>query len=147
MLDEILNDPRVTWIEDVLRFGDTDAIGHINNATFSVFCESGRVSFFNAKLIPVRQEGAYFVIARLTINFKAELHYPGRVRTGTWVTRMGSSSITLEQVILCEDRLAATAESVCVRMEEATRRPRAYDDDTRRVAARFTRPSFEEAKR
>ena len=41
-LNDLLADPRVVWTEDVLRFGDTDANGHINNALFATLCESGR---------------------------------------------------------------------------------------------------------
>jgi acyl-CoA thioester hydrolase len=31
------------WARDVLRYADTDRQGHVNNAVFATFLESGRV--------------------------------------------------------------------------------------------------------
>jgi acyl-CoA thioester hydrolase len=135
----LLADPRIVWTDDVLRYGDTDMNGHVNNAVFSVLCESGRVHLFRTRLTPTIGEEAFFVIARLAIDFRAELHYPGTVRTGTWVSRLGRTSITVEQVILSGDRLAATSEGVCVLMDKATRRPTPFPDETRAAAAAVTR--------
>lgn len=133
-LDALLADPRLVWTDDVLRYGDTDANGHINNSVFSVLCESGRVHLFRSHLTPTMPASAYFVVARLAIDFRAELHYPGTVRTGTWVSRIGRTSIGVAQVILSGGALAATSEAVCVAMDKATRRPTPFPDDTRRVA-------------
>jgi acyl-CoA thioester hydrolase len=136
----LTDDPRVLWTEDVLRFGDTDAIGHINNTVFSVLCESGRVHLFRSKLNPTLDPGQYFVIARLAIDFRAELHYPGRVSTGTWIERLGRTSLTVRQAILAEDAVAGEAEGVCVLIDGASRRPAPLPDATRRVAESLLRP-------
>lgn len=128
-----LSDPRVLWTEDILRFADTDAIGHINNTTFSVLCESGRVHLLTTRINPTLPAGVFFVIARLAIEFRAELHYPGAARTGTWITRIGRSSLAFEQIIVSNGHVAATSEAVCVLMDAATRRPTAFPDETRRA--------------
>jgi acyl-CoA thioester hydrolase len=135
----LLADPRVVWTEDVLRYGDTDMNGHINNAVFAVLCESGRVHLFRTRLDPTIRSPAFFVIARLAVDFRAELHYPGTVRTGTWVSRLGRTSVTVEQAILSGTTLAATSEAVCVLMDKATRRPTPFPDETRAAAAAVTR--------
>lgn len=138
-LDALRGDPRILWTDDLLRFGDTDRNGHINNSVFSVLCESGRVHLFREHIDPGLAPGQFFVIVRLGIEFRAELHYPGRVRTGTWVTRVGRSSITVEQALVCEDRVAATAEGVCVLLDGASRRPAPLPDEARRAAEAFMR--------
>jgi acyl-CoA thioester hydrolase len=138
--DTLLQDPRVVWTEDVLRFGDTDTNGHINNSVFSVLCESGRVNLFGLKFDPVLRPGTFFVIARLVIDFRAELHYPGRVTTATWVSRVGRSSMGLKQAIHSEGGLAADSEAVCVLMDAATRRPSPFPDAMRRIADDMLRP-------
>ena len=131
-LATLATDPRVAWSEDVLRFCDTDANGHINNAAFAVFCESGRVAYLNGIITPTRVEEGFFVIARLTIDFRAELHYPGRVRCGTWLGSLGRTSVVFRQVILDEaGGLAATSEAVTVAMDGATRRPAVLGPATR----------------
>ncbi len=127
-------DSRVVWSEDVLRFCDTDANGHVNNAAFAVFCESGRVNFLHGILRPVREAGGYFVIATLTIAFRGELMYPGRVRCGTWLSRVGRTSVVFAQVLLDDDgRLVGTSEAVTVAMDGATRRPMPLDAATRAI--------------
>jgi acyl-CoA thioester hydrolase len=139
--DELLSDPRVVWTEDVLRFRDTDKNGHVNNSVFSVLCESGRVNLFAKTFDPSLRPGTFFVIARLVIDFRAELHYPGRVRTATWVSRVGRSSMGLKQAIVSDAGVAADSEAVCVLMDAATRRPTPFPDAMRRIAEEMLRPA------
>ena len=141
MLDQLANDPRIVWVTDVLRFRDTDAFGHINNSIFSVLCESGRVHLFATRLRPTLPPETIFSIVRLMINFKNELHYPGEVRTGTWFTKLGRTSVTVEQVLVSKDHVAATAEGVCVLVDAAARRPMPWPDATRRVVEDMLRPA------
>ena len=136
----LLKDPRVVWVEDVLRFRDTDKNGHVNNSVFSVLCESGRVNLFGLKFDPLLRPGTFYVIARLVIDFRAELHYPGRVNTATWLHRVGRSSMGLRQAIVSEAGVAADSEAVCVLMDGATRRPTPLPDAMRRVAEEMIRP-------
>lgn len=116
-------DPRVLWSEDVLRYRDTDANGHVNNAVFAAFCESGRVQFFATHLTPLLTPDTFFVIARFVIDYRAELHYPGRVRTATWLARAGRTSLGFRHRILTGDTVAGEAESICVLLSKDTRRP------------------------
>ena len=126
------SDPRVVWTEDVIRFSDTDLNGHVNNSAFAVFCESGRVNLLRGTLAPSREPGTYFVVARLTIEFRAEMHYPGRVASGTWIRSLGRTSLVFGQVLL-DDRggLVAVSDAVTVSMSEATRRPAEFGPATR----------------
>ena len=136
----LLADPRVRWTTDVLRFSDTDANGHINNAAFAVFCESGRVGFLHDRLRSVLDRGGFFVVARLVVEFRAELHYPGEVRCGTWLSAIGRTSTAFAQVILDESgRLVATSEAATVMMDGPTRRPMPLDPEMRAAVEPFLR--------
>ncbi|MEH3145668.1 MAG: thioesterase family protein [Methylobacterium frigidaeris] len=131
-------DPRVQWSEDVLRYRDTDANGHVNNAVFAAFCESGRVQFFRTQFGGgVQPPDTFFVVARFAIDYRAELHYPGRVRTATWIARLGRTSITLRNRILSEGRIAGEAEAICVLLDQGTRRPVDLGAAAREAAGRF----------
>jgi acyl-CoA thioester hydrolase len=134
-------DSRVLWNEDVLRFCDTDANGHVNNAAFAMFCESGRVNALTSVLGPTLGPDTFFAIARLVIEYRAELHYPGRVRCGTWISRLGSSSVSFSQVLLGPDgRLAATSDAVTVLMDGESRRPKPLPAATRTDVEALLRP-------
>ncbi len=124
----------------MLRFCDTDANGHVNNAAFAMFCESGRVNALRSVLGETCGADTFFSVATLTIHYRAELHYPGRVRSGTWLARLGTSSVTFAQVLLDDGgRLAATSEAVAVLMDTATRRPRAFPPASRAVVEAMLR--------
>jgi acyl-CoA thioester hydrolase len=110
------------WTYDKLRYGDTDRQGHVNNAVYSTFFETGRVAFLYDKHLALAGPGCEFVVARLTIDFHAELFYPGIIDIGTRVLRIGRSSFTVGQGVFNEDLCAATAEIVCVQMDTETRR-------------------------
>lgn len=128
-------DPRVNWHQDVLRFADTDANGHINNTAFSVFCESGRVKLLYERIRPTREPGGYFVVAHVSLNYLRELHFPGTVSSATWISRVGRTSVGFAQTLFDEHGVAvATAEAVTVAMDRATRRPTALVDATRAAA-------------
>jgi acyl-CoA thioester hydrolase len=105
-----------------IRYSDLDRQGHVNNAVFATFSEVGRVAFMYDPDRPLAVEGQSFVIARLLINFRAELFWPGSVEIGTGVVRVGRSSFTLAQGIFNDGRLVATAEATIVMVDQETRR-------------------------
>ena len=105
-----------------IRYSDLDRQGHVNNAVFATFSEVGRVAFMYDPARPLVSEGRSFVIARLQIDFRAELFWPGSVDIGTGVVRVGRSSFTLAQGIFNDGRLAATAEATIVMVDKKTRR-------------------------
>ncbi len=113
------------WTHDKLRYGDTDRQGHVNNAVYSTFFETGRVSFLHNEELQLKSPGCEFVLAHISIDFRAELFYPGQVDIGTRVTRIGRSSFTCGQAIFKGELCVATAESVVVQMDAKTRKSHA----------------------
>ena len=107
---------------DKLRYGDTDRQGHINNARYPTFFETGRTEILHVRSGGMADEGCSFVLARILIEFRSELLWPGTVEIGTRVKKIGNSSITFEQAIFQDGMLAATAESVVVQSNNSTRR-------------------------
>ncbi len=119
------------WTTDVLRYCDTDRQGHVNNAVFATFCESGRVKALLNPEAPLAPPGCAFVIARLALDFLGEIRWPGEVEIGTTVLEIGRSSVTLGQGLFVGRRCVATAESVIVLTDETTRRSTPLPDPAR----------------
>jgi acyl-CoA thioester hydrolase len=113
---------------DIVRYADTDRQGHVNNAVFSTYLESGRVALLYDVGEPMADPGASFVIARLKLDFRGETNWPGRIDIGTRVTSVGRSSIALEQGLFQDGRCVANAETVIVHMDESTRRSKPLSD-------------------
>ncbi len=105
-----------------IRFSDLDAQGHVNNAVFATFSEIGRVAFLYDPDRPLAPEGASIVIARIEIDFHAELHWPGQVEIGTGVVEIGRSSCRFAQGIFSLGILAASVAGVLVMTDAGTRR-------------------------
>jgi len=110
------------WTYDKLRYNDTDRQGHVNNAVFATFFETGRVAFLYDEQLKLSAPGGEFVVARLAIDFRAELYFPGKVDIGTRVLSIGRSSFTFGQGVFKGELCVATAESVGVQMNGETRR-------------------------
>ncbi|MEF2554141.1 thioesterase family protein [Aurantimonas sp. A2-1-M11] len=120
---------------DKLRYADTDRQGHVNNAVYSTFFETGRVELLHAGEAPP-PAGTAFVVARVAIDFWLEMNWPGEVEIGTHIEALGNSSIRLQQALFQDDRLCASAQTVIVLMDEATRRSTPLPPDMRaRLAA------------
>ncbi len=119
------------WTHDIVRWGDMDSLGHVNNAMFGRFLESGRIAMFADWGWTASQNDHDFVIVRLAIDFRAQLRFPGTVDSGTRVIRVGRSSITLAQALFQDGACAATAEAIVVFIDLRANRSVPLPDDLR----------------
>jgi acyl-CoA thioester hydrolase len=110
------------WTHDKLRYSDADPQGHVNNAVYATFFETGRVTMFRDDERRLLGPDENIVIARVEIDYRAELHYPGTVDIGTRVLSIGRTSFRLGAAVFAGDRCVATSEAVVVLMDETTRR-------------------------
>lgn len=88
---------------------------------FATMRETGRVEFLFDPQHPLLSDNCAFVIASVTLNFHAEITWPGQVDIGTRITGTGRSSMTLAQALFQHGRCVATANTVIVQMNESTR--------------------------
>jgi acyl-CoA thioester hydrolase len=108
-----------------VRWGDMDAYGHVNNVNFLRYLESGRVAYAHEVYgRPVEAGEQSIILADTQCAFKRQLHYPADIVILTRTTRIGRTSMTMEQSILqAEDLLVATSRSVLVWFDFTAQRP------------------------
>jgi acyl-CoA thioester hydrolase len=94
--------------------------GHVNNVTFSVFFEAGRVDLLYASATSLVVPGAAFVLARSYVDFIGQLNWPGQVLIGTRVVHVGRSSIRLAQALFQQEVCAAVCDCVMVMVRSRT---------------------------
>ena len=116
---------------DKLRYADTDRQGHVNNAVFSTFIETGRVEFLLNPEKPLTDDRASFVIAQINLSLLGEINWPGRIDIGTGITKIGNSSIGMYQALFQLDKCVARAETVIVQMHDETRKSHPLTEKTR----------------
>ena len=114
---------------DIIRFGDLDPQGHVNNTVFATFFETGRVAFLREPGHALSPPGTTSVLARLDINFLKELHWPGEVEIGTGIAEIVRSSFTFLQAIFHQGACAATARASMVMIDAGTRRSRPLPEE------------------
>jgi acyl-CoA thioester hydrolase len=118
---------------DKIRYADTDRQGHVNNAHFSSFLETGRVEILYNPAWPILAPEASFVIASLKLAFLHEITWPGEVQIGTGVQKIGNSSVTLFQQLFQEGQCVARAETVIVQVDNATKQGKPLSDSARQT--------------
>ncbi len=69
-----------------IRWGDMDALGHLNNASYFRFFETARVDWLQSIGGMSYPEGEGFVIVNAFSNFLRQLQYPGDVLMKLYVS-------------------------------------------------------------
>ena len=75
-----------------LRWGDMDAMGHINNTLYFRYMEVCRLDWIFKQGVSTRLEGQGPVIINAFCNFLRQLEYPGDIRVTMHVAQPGRSS-------------------------------------------------------
>jgi acyl-CoA thioester hydrolase len=113
-----------------LRWSDPDLYGHVNHARALSLLEDARLvmaadgSSGNAP--PV-------ILARLEVDYRRQLFYrPGEhVDVQSWVTRLGTSSVTVRQQLRQDDQVAIDLLAVLVHVADDAARPLTDAERTR----------------
>ena len=110
-------------LSDNVRFADLDPNQHVNNAAYAAYFETGRVTLMKDNANGLQPEGFGWVMVRLDINFRAELHWPGKIELGLGVAKIGRTSVSFDQVVFSEGKCVASARAVNVLVDHLTRKP------------------------
>jgi acyl-CoA thioester hydrolase len=110
-------------LTDNVRFGDLDPNQHVNNAVYATYFETGRVTLMKDRSRGLMPEGLAWIMVRLDMHFRAELHWPAIIELGLGVSKLGRTSVTFDQVVFSANRCIASAQSVNVLIDEVSRKP------------------------
>jgi acyl-CoA thioester hydrolase len=113
-------------VSDVpVRFSDTDALGHVNNANYLSFLEVARVDYLRKVYGRVKIEDFGVIVARVEIDYKSPAFYDETLRVGCRVIEIGGASIRMQYRVedKATERLIAEAQTVMVTYDYALGRP------------------------
>jgi len=125
-----------------LRFCDTDRLGHVNNAVYSVMCEAGRSELMAEAGLLDPGAGHAVVIARMELDFLREMNWPGDIRIETAIHRIGQKSVQVRQHVHQGDTLVAKATSILAVIDTTRRRAVPITDEWRSALERWLVPEF-----
>ena len=115
-----------------VRFADTDAMGHVNNAVYLTFVELARIGWWMEMTgEPLEREAGRdqgLILAEAEIAFRSPLFFGETVAVETRPSRIGRTSLGLDHRLTASRaggpvRLVATCRSVIVRYDYVTERP------------------------
>jgi acyl-CoA thioester hydrolase len=112
-----------------VRWGDLDAFGHVNNATYLVYAQEARYAW--SKMLEM-------VVARAEVDFIAPI-YTGDVYLDVeiWVNKIGNSSFGLTYEIKNGDELVARVKTVQVTVSMDTKKSRPINDAEREFLTKY----------
>lgn len=129
------------WIQIDVRWGDMDALGHVNNANYFTYCESARISYFDARGVWKQMEdtGQGPAVVTATCNFREQLHYPSALDVGVRATGLRNRSFRLEYLMYKQgtDELVADGSSVVVWVDYEANTAIPLPDELRTAIQRF----------
>ena len=109
-----------------LRFGDIDAMGHVNNAVTLTLFELGRAKFFAEVLGMNRVEDIEFILAEATVRYRLPILLQDAVRLRMCVTDISRSAFRFRCELFDprDGRVYTEAETVQVMYDYRTGRPK-----------------------
>jgi acyl-CoA thioester hydrolase len=112
-----------------VRWGDLDAFGHVNNATYLIYAQEARFAW--SKMLEM-------VVARAEVDFIAPI-YTGDIYIDVeiWVNKIGTSSFGVTYEMKNGDELLAVVKTVQVTVSMDTKKSRPINDAEREFLDKY----------
>ena len=122
--------------EVTVRYGDTDAMGHVNAAVYAAYLEIGRLDYFDAVLGPF-PDGVSTVVGSLTIEYRREIEFGDSVSVDVRVVDLGDASFEVAYNVRTSDDTAATGTTSIVVVDTKTGSSQSMPEEWRRRIREF----------
>mgnify|MGYP001095692807 FL=1 len=83
-----------------VRWGDMDALGHVNNAEYLRYFEQSRISWLDSLGFPTTGKGTGPILAKVTVTYLKPIVYPSELEVRLYAKQVGNSSFTLASEIV-----------------------------------------------
>jgi len=112
-----------------VRWGDLDAFGHVNNATYLIYAQEARYAW--SKMLEM-------VVARAEVDFIAPI-YTGDIYIDVeiWVNKIGTSSFGVTYEMKNGDEIVAVVKTVQVTVSMDTKKSRPLNDAEREFLNKY----------
>ena len=117
------------------RFYETDALGHINNASIAAWFEVARITFIESLEKQNAASSVNWILASLQIDFIAETFYGTDVIATVTDATAGNSSLTVSCEMTQGGKLTVRGKAVLVHLDTESKRPSRIPDSLREKLA------------
>ncbi len=105
-----------------IRYCETDMLGHVNNVSYYMYFEQGRIEYFENLGLTDALFGkqAVSVVADMECSYLRQLYLKEKMTLHVRAARLGRSSIDIEYAIMASGELKAAARGAIVLVDTAT---------------------------
>ncbi len=125
-----------------VRFSDVDVYGHVNNVKYFEYFMEARI-LLTARLwrdVPDGTPEPVMVVAQTDVDYRLPILFrPEPYDAWSWISRVGTTSMTIESEICDGDTVLSRARVVMVFFDPETQRPSPPPDAYREALAAVTR--------
>ena len=116
------------------RFGDMDALGHINNTVPAVWFEFARNPLLRIfdPLLDLKRENFSLIMAHTDYDYISQLYFKYEVEIKTWITHIGTKSFTAYHEAWQEGRLCVKGSAVMVHYDFNTEKSTPIPEDKKK---------------
>ena len=125
-----------------VRYGDLDPQGHLNNAKYLTYFETGRINYFTH--LGIFTPGQSFldvnvILAEARVTFHAAVRYGTPVKVGVRTSKMGNKSMTVDQNIVHAEtgEVLASGQVILVAFDYHTNKSIPISDVMREKISKF----------
>lgn len=122
------------FVPITVRWGEMDALGHVNNTVYYRYSEDGRLDYIAriAESDPSRR-GVGPILADLRCSFVQQLRFPASVEIATRTRAIGRSSLKIQQALfrVGEEQPVAVYEAVVVWFDYGAQKSLPVPEDVR----------------
>jgi acyl-CoA thioester hydrolase len=117
------------------RFGDLDALGHINNTVPALWFETGRTSLIKVfdPDLTVDKKSFPLIVAHIDFDFVGQMYLKYDVEIKTGISKIGTKSFTIQHEAWQEGRLCVKGSAVLVHYDFNTQQTTPIPEDKRKL--------------
>ena len=117
-----------------IRWGEMDALGHVNNAQYLRYFEESRTAWCESIGRPLRSSGQGMILLKASVTYKKPVGYPANARVELHAGRIGHTSFDLANTLTIEGDTspACIGEFVIVWFDYVNNKPLRVPDEMRR---------------
>jgi len=122
-----------------IRWGDMDAMGHVNNTIYFRYMEVARLEWFSSFGYDVTNQRDTPILLNTSCTFLSPLTYPGDIRVRTYLGEIGRSSFqTYHDIVRTdEDKVYAEGTGKIVWMNPETGKSMPLPDAVRTLLEKY----------
>ncbi|GIO33971.1 MULTISPECIES: acyl-CoA thioesterase [Paenibacillus] len=122
-----------------VRYCETDMLGHVNNVSYFMYFEQGRIEYFeNLGLFDsMFGKEKVAVVADLECQYLAQMYRSDKVQLHVRVASIGRSSLDVEYAVVAENLLKAAGRGAIVLIDAGSGKSTPIPDEVRETIAAF----------